>query len=127
MKNAFSLNFLFINQHSPKNVNFLPVIPRAIFIHVNSFIIVKLDPVSNGNLTFVSSICTFTNFLFTVVNAFSVFVELTVFFYFVFFSGFFSTLLELIIFTEPSARAGYDTRSIFKRSLTGLDSECSFS
>ena len=33
----------------------------------------------------------------------------------------------LIIFTNPSARAGYDTRSIFKQSLTGLDSEFSFS
>ena len=33
----------------------------------------------------------------------------------------------LIIFTNPSARAGYDTRSIFKRSLTGLNSEFSFS
>ena len=32
-----------------------------------------------------------------------------------------------IIFTNPSARAGYDTRSIFKRSLTGLNSEYSFS
>ena len=31
------------------------------------------------------------------------------------------------IFTNPSARAGYDTRSIFKRSLTGLNSEFSFS
>ena len=31
------------------------------------------------------------------------------------------------IFTEPSAQAGYDTRSIFKRSLTGLNSEFSFS
>ena len=31
-----------------------------------------------------------------------------------------------IIFTNPSARAGYDTRSIFKRSLTGLNSEFSF-
>ena len=30
-------------------------------------------------------------------------------------------------FTNPSARAGYDTRSIFKRSLTGLNSEFSFS
>ena len=28
---------------------------------------------------------------------------------------------------NPSARAGYDTRSIFKRSLTGLNSESSFS
>ena len=28
---------------------------------------------------------------------------------------------------NPSARAGYDTRSIFKRSLTGLSSEFSFS
>ena len=28
---------------------------------------------------------------------------------------------------QPSARAGYDTRSIFKRSLTGLNSEFSFS
>ena len=34
---------------------------------------------------------------------------------------------SLIIFTNPSARAGYDTRSIFKRSLTGLNSEFSFS
>ena len=32
----------------------------------------------------------------------------------------------LIIFTNPSARAGYDTRSIFKRNLTGLNSEFSF-
>ena len=31
------------------------------------------------------------------------------------------------MFTNPSARAGYDTRSIFKRSLTGLNSEFSFS
>ena len=29
----------------------------------------------------------------------------------------------VILFTNPSARAGYDTRSIFKRSLTGLNSE----
>ena len=28
---------------------------------------------------------------------------------------------------NPSVRAGYDTRSIFKRSLTGLNSEFSFS
>ena len=28
---------------------------------------------------------------------------------------------------NPSARVGYDTRSIFKRSLTGLNSEFSFS
>ena len=33
----------------------------------------------------------------------------------------------LFIFTNPSARAGYDTRSIFKQSLTGLNSEFSFS
>ena len=32
-----------------------------------------------------------------------------------------------MLFTNPSARAGYDTRSIFKRSLTGLNSEFSFS
>ena len=37
------------------------------------------------------------------------------------------TLYFLIIFTNPSARAGYDTKSIFKRSLTGLNSEFSFS
>ena len=35
--------------------------------------------------------------------------------------------LQHIIFTNPSARVGYDTRSIFKRSLTGLNSEYSFS
>ena len=27
----------------------------------------------------------------------------------------------LVLFTNPSARAGYDTRSIFKRSLTGFE------
>ena len=32
-----------------------------------------------------------------------------------------------IIFTSPSARAGYDTRSIFQQSLTGFNSEFSFS
>ena len=32
-----------------------------------------------------------------------------------------------ILFTNPSARAGYDTRSVFKRSLTGLNTEFSFS
>ena len=31
------------------------------------------------------------------------------------------------IFTNPSARAGYDTRSIFKRSLTGFEFRVSFS
>ena len=31
------------------------------------------------------------------------------------------------IFTNPSARAGYNIRSIFKWSLTGLNSEYSFS
>ena len=36
-------------------------------------------------------------------------------------------LINLIIFTNPSARARYDTRSIFKWSLTGLNSEFSFS
>ena len=30
---------------------------------------------------------------------------------------------ELNLFTNPSARAGYNTRSIFKQSLTGLNSE----
>ena len=34
---------------------------------------------------------------------------------------------SVIIFTNPSARAGYDTRSIFKWSLTGLNSEFYFS
>ena len=34
---------------------------------------------------------------------------------------------QLPIFTNPSARAGYDKRSIFKGSLTGLNSEFSFS
>ena len=33
----------------------------------------------------------------------------------------------ILIFTNLSARDEYDTRSIFKRSLTGLNSECSFS
>ena len=33
----------------------------------------------------------------------------------------------VILFTNPSARAGYDTRSFFTRGLTGLNSEFSFS
>ena len=37
------------------------------------------------------------------------------------------TVFSQVLFTNPSARAGYDTRSIFKRSLTGLNSEFSFS
>ena len=36
-------------------------------------------------------------------------------------------LTMLILFTKPSAQAGYDTRSTFKRSLIGLNSEFSFS
>ena len=36
-------------------------------------------------------------------------------------------LYSLSYLPNPSARAGYDTRQIFKRSLTGLNSEFSFS
>ena len=32
----------------------------------------------------------------------------------------------IYIFTNPSAQAGYDTRSIFKRSLIGINSEFCF-
>ena len=35
--------------------------------------------------------------------------------------------IYMYIITHPSARVGYNTRSIFKRSLTGLNSEFSFS
>ena len=42
-------------------------------------------------------------------------------------TGTYPNLIQIILFTNPSARAGYDTRSIFKRSLTGLNSEFSFS
>ena len=38
-----------------------------------------------------------------------------------------SVYISKVLFTNPSARAGYDTRSIFKQSLTGLNSEFSFS
>ena len=41
--------------------------------------------------------------------------------------SFFHITFFIIIFTNPSARAGYDTRSIFKQSLTDLNSEFSFS
>ena len=33
----------------------------------------------------------------------------------------------LSIYTNPSARVGYDTKLIFKRSLSGFNSEFSFS
>ena len=39
----------------------------------------------------------------------------------------FCKIWEVIIFSNPSTQAGYDTRSIFKQSLTGLNSEFSFS
>ena len=39
----------------------------------------------------------------------------------------FRNMASFIIFTNPSARAGYDTRSSFKRSFTGLNSEFFFS
>ena len=45
----------------------------------------------------------------------------------VWFYGTSITVGYLILFTNPSARAGYDTRSIFKRSLTGFNWEFSFS
>ena len=35
--------------------------------------------------------------------------------------------IYIYIFTNPSVRAGYDTRSISKRSLIGFNSEFSFS
>ena len=38
-----------------------------------------------------------------------------------------SNYIFVILFTNRSARAGYDTRSLFKRSLTGLNSEFSSS
>ena len=38
-----------------------------------------------------------------------------------------SAMLLSSYLPNPSARAGYDTRSIFKRSLTGFNSEFSFS
>ena len=38
-----------------------------------------------------------------------------------------SIYIYIYIYTNPSAQAGYDTRSVFKRSLTGLNSEFSFS
>ena len=37
------------------------------------------------------------------------------------------TVVLISYLPDPSALAGYDTRSIFKRSLTGLNSEISFS
>ena len=39
---------------------------------------------------------------------------------------YYNLLLMLSYLPNPSARAGYDTRSIFKWSLTGLNSEFSF-
>ena len=39
----------------------------------------------------------------------------------------FSLSLYLSYLPNPSAQAGYDTRSIFKQNLTGLNSEYSFS
>ena len=43
------------------------------------------------------------------------------------YGGYWLTYINMSLFTNPSAQAGYDTRSIFKQSLTGLNSEFSFS
>ena len=43
------------------------------------------------------------------------------------FSVFYTHSYMISIFTNPSARTGYDKRSIFKQSLTVLNSEFSFS
>ena len=40
---------------------------------------------------------------------------------------YYGPIQQVILFTNPSAQVGYDTRSIFKRSLKGLNSEFSFS
>ena len=42
-------------------------------------------------------------------------------------SGISGISMMMILFTNPSAQAGYDTKSVFKRSLTGLNSEFFFS
>ena len=39
----------------------------------------------------------------------------------------FTSIYPSMYLPNPSTQAGYDTRSIFKRSLTGLNSEFSFS
>ena len=39
----------------------------------------------------------------------------------VFHTSLFNTQQYKVLFTNPSTRAGYDTRSIFKRSLTGFE------
>ena len=41
--------------------------------------------------------------------------------------GYDTKLYLMVLFNNPSARAGYNTRSIFKWSLTGFNSEFSFS
>ena len=46
--------------------------------------------------------------------------------YFSSFCGIDIKILDIYIFTNPSARAGYGMGSIFKRSLTGLNLEFSF-
>ena len=43
------------------------------------------------------------------------------------FSNSISPNVNVILFTNPSAMARYDTRSVLKWSLTGLNSEFSFS
>ena len=55
------------------------------------------------------------------------FIKYWIIFFQVFFTLQNPDLFYRILFSNPSARAGYDTWSIFKPSLTGLNSEFSFS
>ena len=90
--------------------------------HVCAYIQLK---VSQENLSTIHDFCKLKNSNFTGLSLhFNFFVVGII-------SGIFLNVVFqktcLILFTNPSARAGYDTRSIFKRSLTGLNSEFSFS
>ena len=69
----------------------------------------------------VSSLFNLTYYIYIYIHTFSLYI------YIIYIDIYIYIYIYISIFTTSSARAGYDTRSIFKWSLTGLNSEFSFS
>ena len=82
----------------------------------------------------ISFIHKFYKILLLTIHSFCIYIYIYIYIYkniYIYIQSKFGNLIYIYIYISylpnPSARAGYDTRSIFKRSLTGLNSEFSFS
>ena len=95
-----------------------------IFIDVNFFYINRLFPyfMREHFVVVLKYFVETKKYLFVFISSHTMCVTWIFFFFFAYF-----LFCYIYLLTNPSARAGYDTKSIFKRSLTGLNSEFFFS